>query len=135
MEFPQNLAMMLAQNEDKFSNLPVYQEIKNGEYEPLTWSQFITDISLIQDYLVSAGFKSGDHLAILSENRQEMLELELAVMAMGGSVVPIFSGYDAEKADTLVNFCDAEYVAVADDIQLNKISVPDKFKNIIHFER
>jgi long-subunit acyl-CoA synthetase (AMP-forming) len=66
MEFPQNLAMMLAQNEDKLSNMPVYQEIKNGEYEPLTWSQFITDISLIQDYLVSAGFKSGDHLAILS---------------------------------------------------------------------
>ncbi len=28
MEFPQNLAVMLAQNAEKFSNLPVYQEIK-----------------------------------------------------------------------------------------------------------
>ena len=136
MEFPQNLAVMLAQNAEKFSNLPVYQEIKkNSEYEPLTWSQFIKEVSSIQDYLVSTGFKSGDHLAILSANRQEMLEIELAVMAMGGRVVPIFSGYAAEKADTLVNFCDAEYVAVADEVQLAKISVPDKFKNIIHFEK
>ncbi len=90
-EFPQNLSSMLTQNAEQYSSLPVYQEIKNDEYEPLTWSQFIKDISSIQDYLVSTGFKPCDHLAILSENRQEMLELELAVMAMGGRVVPIFS--------------------------------------------
>ncbi|MDP7273144.1 MAG: AMP-binding protein [Candidatus Marinimicrobia bacterium] len=133
-EFPQNLSSMLTQNAEQYSSLPVYQEIKNDEYEPLTWSQFIKDISSIQDYLVSTGFKPCDHLAILSENRQEMLELELAVMAMGGRVVPIFSGYDPEKADTLVNFCDAGYVAVADDTQLGKLSLPNKFKKIIHFE-
>ena len=121
-EFPQNLATMLEENAENYSTHPVYQEIINGEYEPLAWSQFIQDISSIQFYLFSIGFKEGDHLAILSVNRKEMLELELAVMSMGGRVVPIFPGYKAEKVDKLVNFCDADYIAVADDIQYCKIS-------------
>ncbi|HJM69322.1 MAG: AMP-binding protein [Candidatus Neomarinimicrobiota bacterium] len=133
-EFPQNLATMLEENAENYSTHPVYQEIINGEYEPLAWSQFIQDISSIQFYLFSIGFKEGDHLAILSVNRKEMLELELAVMSMGGRVVPIFPGYKAEKVDKLVNFCDADYIAVADDIQYCKISEPDKFKKIIHFD-
>lgn len=72
-------------------------------------------------------------MAILSRNCQEILELELAVMAMGAVSVPIFSEYPPDKADRLVRFCDPTFVAVADQEQLNKIKSPELIEKIIHF--
>ncbi|MDP7007189.1 MAG: AMP-binding protein [Candidatus Poseidoniia archaeon] len=133
MKFPQNLAVMLNQNGENFSSSAVYQEPRNGEYKVLTWSQFVRDISAIQEYLRSMGLKQGDRIAILSRNCQEMLELELAVMAMGAISVPIFAGYPDDQANRLLDFCNPTFAAVADNIQYAKIKTPESLRKIIHF--
>lgn len=137
LQLPQyslNLAQMLNRNASDFSDHPIYQEIQDGEYAPLSWNQFRQHVISIQYYLESVGLRPGDRMAILSPNRQEMLELELAVMAMGGRAVPIFAGYSADWADRLVEFCEPKFVAVADESQYDKMRAPDKFDRIIHFD-
>ena len=133
-EYPKNLMQMLAVNLEKYSDNIIYQEISDNEYKPLKWHQFIQNISCIQTYLHSIGFKEGDSLAILSQNRKEMLELEFAVMSMGGCFIPIFSGYFSDIANILIDFCEADYIAVADEIQLSKLDNLKKFKKIIYFD-
>lgn len=133
-DYAPNLAQMLNRNVTDFSDHPIYQEIHHGEYVPLSWNQFRCHVTSIQHYLKSAGLRPGDRMAILSPNRQEMLELELAVMAMGGRAVPIFAGYSEEWANRLVEFCEPKFVAVADETQYEKLSVPDNFDRIIHFD-
>jgi len=133
-DYPQNLALMLSDNAERFASRPMYQEVQNGKYVPLTWDRFLRDVTSIQNYLISRGFESGDRLAILSPNRQEMLELELAVMAMGGTTVPIFAGYPSERANALVDFCEPKFVAVADQAQYDKLVKPERFQESIIFD-
>ncbi len=133
-EYPPNLATLLNQNVDRFGEHPIYQEPRAGVYEALSWNRFRKEVVALQSYFTDLNLKSGQRVAILSRNRREMLELELAVMAMGAVAVPIFAGYPPKRADTLVNFCDPEFVVVADEDQYRKLAHPEKFRTIIHFD-
>lgn len=134
-DYPKNLAGMLAKNTAKFGPRPVFQQIINNEWWQLSWERFTRDVGSIQHSLKSMGFGPGDKLAILSHNRWEMLEMELAVMSIGGVAVPIFAGYAADKADSLLIFCEARFVAVADKKQFDKIARPENLEKIIAFDQ
>ncbi len=133
-EFPPNLAVMLNQNADRFDTSPIFQQPDNGSYRQLSWSQFRRDVCSIQQVLIERGLKRGERVAILSPNRKEMLETELAIMSLGGVAVPIFSGYPADKADELVKFCRPSMVVVSDDAQLGKLQTSSELKAILHFD-
>ncbi len=132
-DYSKNLATLLKENVNKFSCHPVYQEVKNETYRPLSWEKLYQHILSIQDWLQSNGFKMGDRMAILSRNCQEMLELELAVMSMGAVSVPIFPGYPESQAKHLLNFCNPTFAAVDDQEQYAKIKSQKLLKKIIHF--
>jgi long-subunit acyl-CoA synthetase (AMP-forming) len=134
-DFPRNLALMLNQNAGRFGDRPIYQEIKNGEYAPLSWLKFQQDAVRLQYSLAERGLCKNDRVAILSPNREEMLELELAVMSMGAVAVPIFAGYPGEQAQVLVDFCEPKFVVVADTDQYNKLKSPERYDLVIHFDR
>ncbi|MGA2264675.1 MAG: AMP-binding protein [Acidobacteriota bacterium] len=133
-EYPPNLAMLLNQNAHAFGKNPIYQELHNGQYATLTWSDFQQDVIRLQGALSTRGLLPGDRVAILSQNRREMLELELAVMAMGAVSVPIYAGYLPDTSQALVEFCQPRMVVVADQTQYSKLSTPDAFAAVIHFD-
>ena len=132
-EYAVNMAVLLKTNATKFSNYPIFQDVHNDTPTRLTWNDFYIRVKAIQSWLLSNGFKQGDKMAFLSKNCQEMLEIELAVMALGGISVPIFSGYPADQANRLLEFCESTFVAVADQDQFKKIKFPKNIKKIIHF--
>jgi long-subunit acyl-CoA synthetase (AMP-forming) len=132
--YHRNLSLMLNNNAEQFSTGPVYQEVQDGEYVPLSWIQLQKNISAIQSSLQSLGFHSGDHIAVSSQNREEMLVLELAVMSMGAVFIPIFPGYPADQTNRLVRFCNPKFVAVSDNDQYLKLENPHDFDAIIHFD-
>ncbi len=89
-----NIATLLNQNVKRFENKIVYQEKNNaGVYEGITWKYFYNNIQNIAYNLHLAGFQKGEKIVIFSRNCLEMLQLELAVMAYGGVVVPIFANF------------------------------------------
>ncbi|MEE9190481.1 MAG: AMP-binding protein [Candidatus Neomarinimicrobiota bacterium] len=133
-EYHKNLANVLNENAKLYGDYPVYQEVHNEVFVPLLWKQFKVDVIKIQHALRNKGCKPGDRVAILSPNRKEMLEVELAVMAMGAVTVPIFAGYAPKRAEALVQFCDPHFVVVADQDQYDKLSSPESYETIIHFE-
>ena len=132
--FEDNLALMLSVNAQKLQKSPVFQEERGGILIRLSWQQFYDDICKIQYFLASKGFKAGDHMAVLSPNRREMLLIELAVMAMGGISIPIFSGYSKDIACSLIEFCKATFIAVADESQFQKLYDPGSYRQIINFD-
>ena len=133
-DYPSNLAIMLNLNINRFPTQPLYQEVRNGEYVQLTWQAFRHDVTRIQDSLVSRGLGKGDRVAILSPNRMEMLETELAIMSLGAVAVPLFAGYPADQANALVEFSEPKFVVVADTNQFLKVKSSDAYECIIHFD-
>ena len=132
-EYPKNLAGMLNANTNTFGKHPIYQESQSGKYIPLSWNRFQSDVIQLQNRLKSLGLRKGNRVAILSPNRREMLEIELAIMAMGAVAVPIFAGYSPQWANTLIDFCAPQFIVVSDTMQWNKIYSPQSYKGIIHF--
>ncbi|NOZ75503.1 MAG: AMP-binding protein, partial [FCB group bacterium] len=133
-DYPRNLARMIENNTAEFQSHAVYQEVKDGQLETLSWSQYFQDVKSLQGSLWRLGIRPGDRVAILSRNRKEMLEIEMAIMSMGAIAVPIFAGYPATQADRLTHFCDPTAVVVADQDQYRKLDTPESISTIIHFD-
>lgn len=129
-----NIATLLQKNTLRFSDKIVFAEKKNGTYEGITWKLFFENIQKIAVNLHRSGFKKGEKIVIFSPNRLEMLELEMAVMASGGISVPIFAYFHKETAELLINHSDAKFLAVAGEIQLNRIGNNLSIENVIVFD-
>ncbi len=129
-----NIALLLNHCVDKFENKIVYQE-KNikGIYEGISWKSFYDNIQNIAYNLQKVGFQKGEKIVIFSRNSLNMLQLELAVMAYGGVVVPIFANFKKDTAELLINHSDAKWLFVHGDTQLSNISFELKIKQIYSF--
>ncbi|MFQ5448550.1 MAG: AMP-binding protein, partial [Saprospiraceae bacterium] len=126
-----NIATMLRQNAKRFGTKTVYQERKGAQYEGISWNRFYENIQNIAWQLRTLGFGKGNKMVLFSENRLEMLELALAVMASGGIAVPIFYNFYPETAELLIRHSDAEFLAVSGNVQLNRIDPGLPLKKII----
>ncbi len=94
-----NIATLLKQNAEKFSdNIVFQQKNEQGNYESTTWKEFYTNIQNIAFNLINLGFTSDDKIVLFSRNNLKMLQLELAVMSVGAVAVPIFSNFNKETA-------------------------------------
>lgn len=129
-----NIATMLARNVERWNNKIVFQSKQKNEYAGISWKDFYNNILNIAFNLKQFGFSSGDKMMIFSPNRLEMLELELAIMASGGIAVPIFAFFHKETAELLINHSDAKYLAVASELQLERIGKIN-VKNIFVFDK
>lgn len=138
-EYPRNIASLLKENSHKFSERTFFLEKKNYEYIGITWGDFYSQICNIASNLVKYGYAEGDKVVLFSQNRLEMLMLELAVMSSGGVAVPIFFNYNAETAEQLIHHCDAKFLAIGGerhlerinpDLSLNHIFIFDEFEKI-----
>ena len=143
-----NIATLLRQNAGLFGAKTVYQQRKGAQYEGIRWDRVYENIGSIAHQLKALGFEKGNKMVLFSENRLEMLELEMAVMASGGIAVPIFYNFFQETAELLIRHSDAEYLAVSGFLQLNRIDpalplkkiiildsiLDERFENLVTFE-
>ncbi|HRP60322.1 MAG TPA: AMP-binding protein, partial [Vicingus sp.] len=131
-----NIATLLNQNVKRFGEKIVFQEKNNkGVYEGITWSDFYNNIQNITYNLQQMGFQKGEKIVVFSRNCLEMLELELAVMAYGGVVVPIFANFKKETAELLINHSRATWLAVQGETQLANIGTELNLKTIFSFSK
>ena len=129
-----NIALLLQRNTKRSGEKIVLQEKKDGKYRGITWNQFYKDIENIALNLKSFGYSPGDKVVIYSQNRLEMLEFELAVMASGGVAVPIFFNYNSETAEQLIIHSDAKFLAVGGSLQLGRINPGLPLRQIFTFD-
>ena len=129
-----NIALMLKRSAKKFAGKTAFQDKHNGKYVGISWTQFYSNIINISYNLRQFDYTKGDKFVIFSENRLEMLEFELAIMASGGVAVPIFFNYNKETAEQLILHTDAKYLAVGGNAQLEKIGNNLPLKQIFTFD-
>lgn len=130
-----NIACMLEKNAIRFPDKIVYAEKQNGKYEGISWKDFSKAVRNILNNLKMLGFCKGDKMVLYSPNRLEMLELEMAVMAGGGISVPIFAYFQKETAEMLIKHSNAKFIAVAGELQLNRISTDLPVEKIFLFDK
>ena len=120
--FEKSIGAMLRQRAGEFGTRPVLRDKKaDGSYQSLSWEDFFKEICAVGASLLKAGVKPGDRLAMLSENRREMLVSELAAQSIGAVSVPIFAGYFPPQIEYIINHSGANRITVSTRVQLMKL--------------
>ena len=133
-----NLAVLFRQSVSSFPQKKALFYKESGKYQSITWSEFQKKVEAVAQSLYDRGFRSGDRLAILSENRPEWAIVDMAAQHLGVGTVPIYTSLASSEIQTLLGDSGAKMVAVSDNTLLEKILVIQKnlpdLTGIIGFE-
>jgi long-chain acyl-CoA synthetase len=108
---------------------PVLREIRDGRIASVTGGEFLGMVQQARTFLLARGMKQGDRCALLASNSIRWAALDLAMMAEGIIVVPLYARQaPAElvgmmKDSTPARICCSD-AAVAAEIQKNWPAAP-----------
>ncbi len=87
----------------------------------MTWAELGDRVGRVGRHLIDRGIHAGDRIGIVSENRVEMLILDLAIMSIGAVSVPVFAGYPAPLVGYVMRHAKPRMLFVSNMKQLDKI--------------
>jgi long-chain acyl-CoA synthetase len=100
---------------------PAMREKDLGIWQCWTWHEVAEEVRAIACGLAEMGFKRGENLAIVGENRPRMYMMMTAAQCLGGVPLPLYQ--DAVASEMLFVLLDAEvrFVFVEDQEQVDKV--------------
>ena len=112
---------LLLRNASEIGSAPAMREKSMGIWRTLTWSGYL---ELVRDFslgLASLGFKRGDVLAVIGDNRPRLYAAQLAAQCLGGMPVPLYQDAAAEELVYVLEHAEASVVIAEDQEQADKI--------------
>src|SRR5258706_15982242 len=76
---------------DRSSDAVVLQELRDGQPVSLTAQQLLGQVLVARAYLRRLRLKKGDRCALLAHNSMQWVAMDLAAMAEGLTVVPLYA--------------------------------------------
>ncbi|MCG6192269.1 long-chain fatty acid--CoA ligase [Leptospira sp. FAT2] len=118
-----NLAELYFDTAQKYADQPAFgTRNKNKEFVTITFREvYETGVALATGLIVDLGLKAREHVAILSENRQEWILANYGILLSGAADVP--RGADVTDGDIryIVSHSDAKIVFVENESLLRKV--------------
>jgi len=78
-----------------------------------SWGDFASNINRVANFLIAAGLRKGDRVAVMMGSSAEMLECLFGTVRAGGCVVPLSGMLTAEQLESLLDDCDARIAFVS----------------------
>ncbi|HXD91379.1 MAG TPA: AMP-binding protein, partial [Candidatus Binataceae bacterium] len=91
------------------------------QWRDYSWADVADRAKRLRTGLIHLGIKTGDRLAILSENSPEWVIVDQAVLGLGAIVVPLYTTSGAEEMRHVLNDSGARIVAVNGDRLIEKV--------------
>lgn len=92
-----------------------------GKWMPITSREFGQKVARTARALKSWGIRSGDRIAILSENRPEWPVADISSLLLGAVTVPLYTTLTAEQTAFVLNDAGCRIIFVSSDQQLHKV--------------
>ena len=86
-----NLPTLFFDQVERYGATPFLWAKKNGDWQPLTWTETSDLVCRFAAGLAKRGIGSGDRVVLVSENRPEWMIADLAIMAVGAVTVPAYT--------------------------------------------
>jgi long-chain acyl-CoA synthetase len=100
---------------------PAIREKDYGIWQTWTWSQVADEVRVLACGLARLGFRRGDNLAIIGDNRPRLYWAMAAAQSLGGIPVPIYQDAVAEEMVFVLNDADVRFAIVEDQEQVDKL--------------
>ncbi|MFV1981244.1 MAG: long-chain fatty acid--CoA ligase, partial [Rhodothermia bacterium] len=118
------LPQLFLRLEDRYvgQNRPVlrYKEKKTRAWTDITWEELGQRVRLLAAFLHDFGVRSGDRVALLSENRPEWTIIDMATQLLGAVNVSLYTSIPASQVAYILKDSGARVFVVSTGIQLKK---------------
>jgi long-chain acyl-CoA synthetase len=96
-----------------------------GIWQTWTWSAMAREVRALACGLAAQGFRRGDKLAIVGDNRPRLYWSMCAAQCLGGIPVPMYQDAVVEELQYVVEHAEARFAVAEDQEQVDKLLVVD----------
>jgi long-chain acyl-CoA synthetase len=97
------------------------REKRYGIWQPHTWADYERRVRHVTCGLASMGFRRGETLAILGDNRPEWVISELAAQSLGGRSVGLYPEGILDEVEHVIAHAQVRFVVAEDQEQVDKL--------------
>ncbi len=101
--------------------LPAIREKDLGIWQTWTWKQFADEARALACGLAARGFKRGEHLALVGDNRPRLYAAMCAAQCLGGIPVPLYQDAVAAEMAFPIQNAEIAYAVAEDQEQVDKL--------------
>jgi len=101
------------------------------EWKTVTWKEYFETVKAISIGLAELGLKADEKVCLISNTKLEWSACDMAILGAKAITVPIYASNLPDECAYIINHCDARFVFVEDQKQLEKVlSVKDKLPRL-----
>src|SRR6266478_1743379 len=125
------LPRLLRRNSETLAARPAIREKNHGIWQTFTWAQYWEEVRDFALGLAAHGFRRGDKLAVIGDNRPRLYWTQLAAQSLGGVAVPVYQDSIAAELVYVLNHAEISVIVAEDQEQVDKIlSLQDRLPGL-----
>jgi len=94
---------------------------REGDWHGITWREYAEAVRRAANGLLAIGVSPGDRVSLISLNRPEWHEADLAIMSLGGITVPIYVTNSPQQLAYIAGHSESRAIFVENAGQLEKV--------------
>src|SRR5256885_8512784 len=111
-----NFLQQIFGNLEKRADSVVLQELREGRVISITARQLLDQVMVARTYLRRLRLKKGDRCALLAHNSIQWAAMDLAIMAEGLIVVPLYARQAAAELVAMMKDCSPSVICCGDEL-------------------
>jgi long-chain acyl-CoA synthetase len=115
------LSRLLLRNAREFRDRPAIREKDRGIWQTWTWAQYHAEVRDFALGLAALGFKRGERLSVIGDNRPRLYWAQVAAQCLGGVPVPVFQDSIAKELAFVWNHAECAVIVAEDQEQVDKV--------------
>ena len=104
------LPRLLQKNARDLGPRPAIREKDRGIWQTHTWSEYHDQVRDLALGLAALGFKRGEALSVIGDNRPRLYWAQMAAMSLGGRSVPVYQDSIAKELAFVLNHAEVSVV-------------------------
>ena len=127
------LPRLLQRNARERAGRPAIREKDRGIWQTHTWREYHDHVRDFALGLAALGFRRGETLSVIGDNRPRLYWAQLAAQALGGIAVPVYQDSIARELQYVWSHAEAAIIVAEDQEQVDKIiSLRDQLPALRH---
>jgi long-chain acyl-CoA synthetase len=116
------LPRLLQRNARELGARPAMREKDRGIWQTWDWRQYLDQVRDLALGLASLGFRRGDRLSVIGDNRPRLYWAQVAAQSLGGVSVPVYQDSIARELAYVWNHAEVSVIVAEDQEQVDKVA-------------
>lgn len=117
----ETLPRLLRRNAEAAAGRPAMREKYRGIWQTMSWARYWQEVYDFALGLAAAGFRRGDRLSVIGDNRPRLYAAQLAAQCLGGVAVPVYQDSIAAELAYVLEHAEVSVIVAEDQEQVDKI--------------